>query len=228
MPFILSLIIASALALAGCSAQRVPELVRYAPAKPVSLAGAWELDHARSDNIQQQFNAIARQLQREAERRAKAAERGQAVASTTMASGRDLYALAEMAELVTAPTLLDVVQSANEIRIKRENSFALICRTDQPPPVISVTAFGEERCGWDGHQLFFDISLPDGLNIRHRVSRSALADSLIVQTAVYSPVVREPFTVRKVFNRYDPDRAGYRCTQTLSKGLVCTTESGDR
>ena len=216
------------MALIGCSTPSQPQPARYAPAKPVNLSGSWEIDHARSDNIQQQFNAIARQLQREAERRAKAAERGQAVTPATPTSGRDLYALAEMAELITAPTLLDVVQTDNEVRLKRENSFALICRTDRPPPVISVTAFGEERCGWDGHQLFFDISLPDGLSIRHRISRSALADFLVVQTAVYSPVVREPFTVRKVFNRYDPAKAGYRCTQTLSKGLVCTTEARQR
>ncbi len=80
--------------------------------------------------------------------------------------------------------------------------------------------------GWPS--VVFDISLPDGLSIRHRISRSALADFLVVQTAVYSPVVREPFTVRKVFNRYDPAKAGYRCTQTLSKGLVCTTEARKR
>jgi hypothetical protein len=221
-------IVTLVLALAGCSTPTSPEPARYAPAKPVDLAGSWEIDHARSDNIQQQFNAIARQLQREAERRARAAERGQAVSPAAMTSGRDLYALAEMAELITAPTLLDVVQTDSEVRLKRENSFALICRTDRPAPVISVTAFGEERCGWDGHQLFFDISLPDGLSIRHRISRSALADFLVVQTAVYSPVVREPFTVRKVFNRYDPAKAGYRCTQTLSKGLVCTTEARKR
>lgn len=219
------LIIALGLLLAGCSSQRVPEAAGFAPARPVALSGAWEIDHARSDNIQQQFNAIARQLQREAERRAKAAERGQSISPIPTTSGRDLYALAEMAELITAPTLLDVVQTDSEIRLKRENSFALICRTDQPPPVVSVSPFGEERCGWDGHQLFFDIDLPDGLTIRHRVSRPVLADFLVIETAVYSPVVREPFVVRKVYNRYDPSKAGYRCTQTLSKGIVCTTES---
>lgn len=220
-----ALITALSVFLASCSTQRVPETVYFSPAKPVDISGAWEVDHARSDNIQQQFNAIARQLQREAERRAKAAERGQAISAAPMTSGRDLYALAEMAELITAPTLLNVLQTDSEVRLKRENSFALICRTDQTPPTISTTPFGEERCGWDGHQLFFDISLPDGLMIRHRVSRSALSDSLVIQTAVYSPAVRDPFTVRKVYNRYDPNRAGYRCTQTLSKGIVCTTEA---
>lgn len=200
-----------------------PEL--YARPAPVDMAGAWELDHARSDNIQEQLRVIARQLQREAERRARAAERGQAVSGGALPSGRDVFALAEMAELITAPTLLDVVQTDTQIRLKRDNSFALICNTDVPPPSVSVTPFGSEQCGWDGHQLFFDIALPDNLLIRHRITRPSLTDVLVIRTAVYSPTVRDPFVVRKVFTRYQPERAGYRCTQTLSRGKVCTTEA---
>lgn len=201
-----------------------PAPARYAPAKPVDMTGDWEVDYARSDNIQQQLNMIIRQLQQEAERRAKAAERGGSYPSGAMASGRDVLALAEMAELITAPQLLNVIQTENEVRIKRENSFALTCVVDRPAPVVTQTPFGVEQCGWDGHQLFFDIDLPDGLTIRHRITRSALADSLIVQTAVYSPTVKQPFVVNRVYSRFDPNKAGYRCTQTLSKGTVCTTE----
>jgi hypothetical protein len=188
------------------------------------MTGNWEVDYARSDNIQRRFNTIIRQLQQEAERRARAAERGQTYSGTPMSSGRELLALAEMAEIITAPELLEVIQTDNTVRVKRENSFALICVTDRPPPTVTQTPFGEERCGWDGHQLFFDITLPDGLSIRHRMTRSALADSLVLQTAVYSPSVREPFIVNRVYSRFDPAKAGYRCTQTLSKGTVCTTE----
>ncbi len=201
-----------------------PAAARYAPAKPIDMTGNWEVDYARSDNIQRRFNTIIRQLQQEADRRARAAERGQSYSGGSMASGRDLLALAEMAEIITAPELLEVIQTDNTVRIKRENSFALICVTDRPPPTVTETPFGIEQCGWDGHQLFFDISLPDGLSIRHRVTRSALADSLVLQTAVYSPVVREPFIVNRVYSRFDPSKAGYRCTQTLTKGTVCTTE----
>lgn len=209
--------------LAACSSGPEP-VVSRAPARPVDMSGSWEVDYARSDNIQRQFNSIMRQLQREAERRARAAERGATVSSGMPTSGRDLLALAEMAELITAPTLLDVVQSEREVRVKRENSFALICALDQPSGQQRVSPFGVERCGWDGHQLWFDIMLPDGLRVRHRITRSALADSLIMQTAVFSPSVREPFTVNRVFSRFDPNKAGYRCTQTLSRGTICTTE----
>lgn len=201
-----------------------PAPARYAAAKPVDMTGNWEVDYARSDNIQQQFNVIIRQWQQEAERRAKAAERGATYSGGPMSSGKELLALAEMADIITAPQLLEVIQTDNEVRIKRENSFALICVVDRPAPIITQTPFGTEQCGWDGHQLFFDIALPDGLTIRHRITRSAMADALFMQTAVYSPAVKQPFVVNKVYSRFDPAKAGYRCTQTLSKGTVCTTE----
>lgn len=207
----------------GCESP-ARERVTYAPSKPLDLTGNWEVDHARSDNVQRQLNTLVRQWQREAERRARAAERGQTVAGSNLGSGRELMALAEISDLITAPELLEVVQTSSEVRIKRENSFALICQTDQPPPVITRTPFGVEECGWDGHQLFFNISLPDGLVIRHRITRSALADSLVIQTAVYSPEVAQPFTVNRVFSRFNPNDAGFRCVQTLTKGRVCTTE----
>ena len=222
--FLLAVLLPLFAALAGCQSSPAEQPISYAPSKPVDMSGNWEVDHARSDNIQRQLNTLVRQWQREAERRARAAERGQAAGPSGLGSGRQLLALAEMAELITAPELLEVVQTGNEVRLKRENSFALICRTDQPPPIITTTPFGFEQCGWDGHQLFFNINLPDGLLIRHRITRSNMADALIIQTAVYSPEVNQPFTVNKVFTRYDPNTGGYRCTQTLSKGRVCTTE----
>lgn len=222
----LRLLLLLLLILAGCETPG-PEPARYARADPVDMTGNWEVDYSRSDNIQRQFNTIIRQLQQEAERRARAAERGQSYTGPPLSSGRDLLALAEMAEIITAPQLLEVIQTDNTVRVKRENSFALICVVDRPAPIITETPFGTEQCGWDGHQLFFDISLPDGLAIRHRLTRSAFADALVLQTAVYSPTVREPFVVNRVYTRFDPNKAGYRCTQTLSKGTVCTTEQPD-
>ena len=215
-----------ALMLVACQSS-APSPVRYAPAQPVAMTGDWEVDYARSDNVQRQLNSLFRQLQQEIDRRNRAAERGQTYSGPALSSGRDLIALAEMAEIITAPELLEVVQTDNEIRLKRENSFALICVVDRPAPIVTQTPFGTEQCGWDGHQLFFDIALPDGLQIRHRITRSSLADSLVMQTAVYSPTVSQPFTVSRVYNRYNPDKAGYRCTQTLTRGTVCTTEASE-
>lgn len=221
------LIVLLTLCLFACSGSQSQRPITQSTSvpRPVDLSGSWEVDYARSDNIQQELNTLARQLRQEMERRARAAEKGYSVSGAPIASGRDLLALAEMADLITASELLDITQTDGSLRIKRDNSFALVCRIDRPPPVVSENPFGQERCGWDAHQLYFDISLPDGLEIRHRITRAALGNALVVQSAVYSPTVREPFVINKVFTRYDPDKAGFRCTQTLSRGRVCTTEA---
>ncbi len=209
--------------LAACQSRPV-EKVTFAPARPVNFSGHWEVDYSRSDNVQNQLNSLARQLQRDAERRARAAERGSSYNGSIQGSGKSILALAEMAELITATQLLDVEQNQQEVRIKRDRSFALVCDLTQAPPVVTETPFGRESCGWDGHQMYFHISLPDGLDVRHRLTRSNLGDWLSMQTAVYSTSVSQPFVVNTVYGRYDPTTAGYRCTETLSKGRVCTTE----
>lgn len=190
----------------------------------VDLAGHWELDHARSDNIQQRLNTLVRQLQVAAQRRARAAEQGRVVTGAPPPSGRYLLALAEMAEIITSPTLLEVLQNDREIRIRRENSFALVCAADHAGGVSVETAFGIERCYWDGQRLVFLVSLPDGFDIKHQISGSAATGSLLLQTAVYSPRVDQPFVVNRVYRRYNPGDSGFYCTETLSKGRVCTTE----
>ena len=101
----LALTLVAALAVMGCQSDG-PKPARYAPAKPVDMTGNWEVDYARSDNIQRSFNTIIRQLQQEAERRARAAERGQTYSGGPMASGRDLLCL-----LYTSPSPRDLSTS---------------------------------------------------------------------------------------------------------------------
>ena len=48
--FIAALVCAAVLT--ACGSTPAPEPQFYAPAKPVEMSGAWEVDHARSDNIQ--------------------------------------------------------------------------------------------------------------------------------------------------------------------------------
>ena len=47
--FIAALVCAAVLT--ACGSTPAPEPQFYAPAKPVDMSGAWEVDHARSDNI---------------------------------------------------------------------------------------------------------------------------------------------------------------------------------
>ena len=66
--------------------------------------------------------------------------------------------------------------------------------------------------------------LPDGLLIKHRFVRSADGLSLSQRTALTAPGVARDMEVVKIFSRYDRGERGYRCTETLTRGRVCTTE----
>ena len=217
------------LACTGCGSQSGPEAPVFAPSKPRDFTGHWEVDYSRSDNIQTQLNGVVRQIQRDIAQRARNAERGQTmvVGGGESNTGRDIIALAEMAELITAPELLEIFQDAREVRVRREGSFALVCDLTQPPPVVTNSPLGQEICGWDGHQLYFQIRLPEGLFIEHRLTRALTTERLVIQTAVHSPEVSQPFVLNKVFSRYDPNSGGFHCRQTLSRGKVCTTEPRD-
>ena len=120
------------------------------------------------------------------------------------------------------PELLEVYLDVRRVRIQRENSFALSCELAGAQSVPSL--LGAEQCWWDGHQLHFRVLLPDGLLIKHRFVRSADGLSLSQRTALTAPGVARDMEVVKIFSRYDLGERGYRCTETLTRGRVCTTE----
>ena len=140
-------------------------------------------------------------------------------------SGASIIGLAKMADLITASQLLEIVQKKNDILIKREDNFALTCEFYNGVSQTQQTIFGTETCGWNSHQLQFRMFLPDGLSIQHILSLGSTGDRLRIATTVYSDQVSYPFTVNRVYNRYEPDRGGIRCEMTLTRGKVCTTEA---
>ena len=216
----------------GCSSDPVKqEITRVA--SPIDMTGHWEMDYAKSDNLQDQLNAVARQIRREAARREQLAKEGRGFAGGPLPGRRDLITLARLAEIITEPTLLEVVQAAGRIRVKRENSFALVCETpiaetagsQTNTPGISVTTdlLGEQRCGWDGSQLFFMLSLQEGMEVTHRLSRSKAGGELLLVTSVETPDTKFPLIVSQYFKRYDPESLGFICERSLTKGTICTT-----
>ena len=198
----------------------------------VDFSGSWELDYSQSDNIQAKLDAMVRELRRQAERRNRAAGlSNQGPGASLMVgggganSGSSIIGLARMAELITRSPLLQIEQDPHEIKVKREESFALSCEF-HPGQLHSVeTPFGTEVCGWEGHQLVFRILLPEGLNIQHVMTLGPEGERLNIATTVVSDQVSHPFALNRVFNRFVPGSRGYRCTQTLSRGRVCTPES---
>lgn len=194
-------------------------------ADPVDMSGNWEVDYARSDNLQARFSALVRQMREDASRRAAAAEQGRPIPQGSGASREALMGLAQMAELVTASQLLEIEQSRVAVRVEREGNFSLSCDHGSDGGDANEYGVGREICYWEGDQLVFFIDLPDGLNISHRLSLAADRQSLGIVTTLYSSAVRTPFSVRRVYRRYVPGSRGYRCTETLTRGRVCTTES---
>ncbi len=215
--------------LAGCS--NAPENLEGQAGAAVNFSGSWELDYSQSDNIQAKLDTMVRELRQQAERRNRNAgitNQGPG-ASLVMGSGTNsgasIMGLARMAELITRSPLLEIDQQEHEIRVKREESFALTCEF-HPGQFHSVeTPFGTEVCGWEGHQLVFRILLPEGLSIQHVFTPGPQGQRLNIATTVISDQVSYPFTLNRVFNRFVPGSRGYRCEQTLSRGRVCTTEA---
>ena len=207
----------------GCAQERHTEAITRV-ATPVDMTGHWEIDFARSDNLQDQLGSIARRVQREAVRRARLAEEGRGYAGSPLPDQSDLVTLARLAEIITEPVLLEVIQNDARIRVKRDQSFALVCEYDGSGLSITVDTLGIQRCGWDGDQLFFVMELEEGLDVTHRLSRSDKTDMLLLVTSVATTSTRFPLVVSQYFTPYDPDALGYRCERSLTRGKVCSTQ----
>ena len=121
--------------------------------------------------------------------------------------------------------MLEIEQDEHKIRVKREEDFALSCEFYPGQYHTVETPLGREICGWDRHQLIFRIMLPEGLGIQHVLSLGPDGQWLNIATTVTSDRVTSPFTVNRVYARYQPQDTGYSCKMTISRGRVCTTES---
>jgi hypothetical protein len=165
-----------------------------------------------------------REWRRLMEKRANSSDRrGRQGPALTVDTSRDfnsIIALAKFADFITDSQVLDIEQTDIDIEIRRENNFALTCVFSEKEPVTVVDELGLEICGWDAHQLVFHIRMPDGLDIRHRVTMSSAGDRLHVATTVDSKS-SPPFTLNRFYYRFNPLPENYSCEYTLSKGNVC-------
>lgn len=211
-----------ALFLAACAEEPVRQELA---SDPVDMSGNWELDFARSDNLQARFGSMIRQLREQAAR--TNGERSRSSVAAAGSSQETLLGLAQMAELITESQLLEISQSRIAIRVEREGNFSLSCDYGDGDGAIQANDYGvgAERCFWDGQQLVFEIRLPDGLDIVHRLSVAESGQTLAIVTSLYARGVSSPFSVRRIYRRYEPGRSGFRCTETLTRGRVCTTEN---
>jgi hypothetical protein len=197
----------------------------------INFSGSWELDYSQSDNSQEKLDSVVRELNREAERRAQGGMQqgpvggGMVMGGAGANSGSSILGLARMADLITQSPLLEIEQSEHKILVKREEDFALSCEFYVGEYRNTETPFGIEACGWNAHQLVFKLLLFDGLSIQHVMTVGAGGQKLNIATTVVSDQVSFPFTLNRVYNRFQPGASGFNCKETLSRGRVCTTES---
>ncbi|NQY03025.1 MAG: hypothetical protein HRT76_07160 [Halieaceae bacterium] len=214
--------------LSACTSAPPAAVLEASNTQQVDFSGNWELDYGQSDNIQNQLNALLRELRRQQERRSQNGGERRGTAVTVGGgggtnSGPTILGLAQMADAITEAQLLDIAQSRNDINVKREGNFALTCEFFRGEAEAVENPLGKELCGWTGQQMVFRIYLPEGLSIQHVMSLAPSGERLGIDTTVVSDRVSQPFTLRRVYNRYDPATSGYHCEQTLSRGRVCTT-----
>ena len=228
---LLTLLTLWALCTAGCGSTPQPRHVPNQPPTEVNFSGFWELDYSQSDNIQAKLDSLVRDLRKQSAQRVSAAGGYQQPTAGVIIggpggtnSGTSIIGLAQMADLVTQSQLLEIEQDTHDIKVKREEDYALTCEFFPGQYHTVDTPLGKEICGWDGHQLIFKTILPEGLTIQQVLTMGADRRRLNIATTVISDRVTSPFTVNRVYNRYQPTDSGYSCKMTISRGRVCTTE----
>lgn len=193
---------------------------RYRP----DFGGSWEKDFARSDRWEDELSRQLDQLRRDAERGYQLETRR--VPSTTIAgrsrtrNGANIIELAQLTGYINRQTIMRIQQTAMEVRIERKDDADLVCSTQDEVTYAWKNAAGEEVCGWDGNQLVFSITLPEGVQILHRFSLSGDGNWLNMATTTSSSAAT--FTQVQFFYRYIAPDEDYTCIQTISRGNTCS------
>jgi hypothetical protein len=205
------------LLVAACSSNQptIDTSIRsYSGGMPVDLSGSWERDYSRSDDIQGVLNSTIRRVYR------PQPDTGYPAPSQDMSK---IVALARFAEMITRPDVLTITQDEYEIKIARKDDFTMLCEFYEGYAKRTESEFGAEVCNWNGHQLVSHLVLPDGLLVSHRFTAAANGMSLQVSTTISSKATRVPFTVNRVYMKFEPPESDFNCLQTLSMKRVCST-----
>ncbi len=199
----------------------------------LDFSGFWEKDFRRSDNWEDELNRTMR-IRQEAAARQQSSPSSSSLGITLPpisvgnvnlgSSGRrnaSIVDLARLAEYISRQSTIEIVQTRNEIRVKREGDADLVCGMANGIMETFSNQHGVEVCGWDGQQLIFQIMLPDNLVVAHRFTVASNNSSLNLVTTITSKN-RESFNLIQAFNRYDSPGDPFNCEQTLSRGIVCS------
>jgi hypothetical protein len=211
--------------LAGCSSQSISNDAarHFTGGMPVDLSGSWERDYSRSDDAQAVLNGLLRRIERPAPDPRFSNGRGLGNPPQPTQDLSKIVALAQLAELITRPDVLTITQSAYEISIARKDDFSMLCEFYDGYAKRTESEYGTEVCNWNGQQLESHLILPEGLLISYRFTMSADGQNLHVSTTVSSGATRTPFTLNRVYMKFDPPESDFNCVETLSMKRVCST-----
>ncbi len=205
--------------LAGCSSTS-PITEGKAQSRSVpDLNGSWEVDYTLSENpndkLKYLYEVTRSHLSQQVRR-----DDNPARAIAAMADLQGLIDLGRLTDLIVRPNVLTILQSGNEVVVEREGDYALTC--DLATRELTGNVLGIERCGWYGKDLVFEVALPDGLYVRHRLVLSDNGKRLSVATTVASEEVSQAFTVNRVYMPFEPGGGQFECEQTVARGKTCT------
>lgn len=192
-----------------------------------NFAGAWEKDFNRSDSWEKELTRQLDQMRRDAARGRSDPGGAPLVNYGSGRGGASIIDLAQLAGYVNRQTIMRVYQSLDEIKVEKEGDADLICSTATNSTRSFDSEFGNEVCGWDGQQLVFRISLPEGVEILHRFSVSDDREWLNMATSV-SNGRSTPFTLIQFFRRYEAPGEDFSCIKTITRGNSCSLREAQR
>ncbi len=226
----LAMLLCLGITMIGCASQE--EFARGGP-DPVNFSGSWELDYELSehpnDKLRFLYEVTRSQLQQQQAVQRDMVVRGRMpstpVSSAVINSLQGVINLGRLAETVSRSTVLNIEQTLDSIVVQREGDFALTC--DFFVDRRSASTLGQETCGWQGNQLVFEVSLPEGLNVQHRLVLSGNGKRLSVATTVSSTTISQLFTLNRVYMPFEPGKGMYECEYTLAKKKTCRLGSSE-
>jgi len=215
-----AVLIAVLAVLSACATPPLPAPEPVTIPEDSALAGSWERDYARDDDVnqtlQRAYNALARSLSD----RQRIGGSGAALPSN---EARALVGLARLVEKITRPDVLRILQDGGAFDIEREDDFTLSCRFEDGVAVPIQTIVGAETCRWDSGDLISRVLFLEGLQVQQRFTVSQDGFNLRVTTTAVSPDARTPFTLRRFYRRFKEPEPEYACVETLTMKRVCTT-----
>ncbi len=188
---------------------------------PTDFSGSWQRSYARDDPMNRVLQQAWDELSRSSQDQYMRNDMGLPPPSSRDAEV--LMALARLGEVITRFDSMTIVQDEREIRIAREDDFALQCMFYDGAARRIENPAGAELCGWSGDQLVSQLVLPDGLEIVNLFTMSDDGQELRITTTLRSSVSRVPVTIRRFYRRYEEPASEFHCIETLSMKRVCST-----